>query len=190
MKRTDNGEWLTTNQILVTSSIKNKHIIRRVNRRLDGIWWELLTERNNNIQSIEDRVVIDQQQNESWATDIGLHHFDAMSKEAHPIFTDVKSKTMETEQKKYNQEMKELDPWHQRKGHCLTRTLNKTRKCVEGIPDLPINASFYKFPLCERVKMVKKGGTKTTDKDSFIQGQAYHMDLPFVSRPSSLDQQT
>jgi hypothetical protein len=35
MKRTDNGEWLTMNQILVTSLIKNKRIIRSVNRRSD-----------------------------------------------------------------------------------------------------------------------------------------------------------
>jgi hypothetical protein len=53
MKRTDNGKWLTTNQILVTSSIENKHTIRAVNRRSDRIQ-ELLIERNGNIQSMED----------------------------------------------------------------------------------------------------------------------------------------
>jgi hypothetical protein len=37
MERTDNGEWLTTNQILLTSVIENKHIIRAVNRRSDRI---------------------------------------------------------------------------------------------------------------------------------------------------------
>jgi hypothetical protein len=72
-------------------------------------------------------------------------------------------------------------------GHCSTRTLNETRKCVEGIPDLPTNTPFFKCPFCERGKMVKKGGNKTTDKDNFIPGQAYHMDLAFVSRPSNLD---
>jgi hypothetical protein len=35
--------------------------------------------------------------------------------------------------------------------------------------------------------MVKKGGNKTVDKDRFIPGQAYHMDLAFVSGPSNLD---
>jgi hypothetical protein len=35
--------------------------------------------------------------------------------------------------------------------------------------------------------MVKKGGNKTTDKDNFIPGQAYHMDLALVSGPSNLD---
>jgi hypothetical protein len=136
---------------------------------------------------MEDRVVIDQQQNEPWATDIGSHPFDAMSKEAHPIFTNVKLKTMDTPQQEYTQKMKGLELWHQRIGHCLTRTLNETRKCVEGIPDLPTNNPFFICPFCcERGKMVKKGGNKTVDKDSFIPGQAYHMDLAFVSGPSNL----
>jgi hypothetical protein len=189
MKRTDNGEWLTTNQILVNNSIKNKHIIRAVNRRSDRIR-DIIMERNDNNQSSEDRVVINQQQNESWATDIGSHHFDAMSKEAHPIFTDVKLKTMDTPQQVYTQKMKELELWHQRMGHCSTRTLNERRKCVEGTPDLPTNNPFFKWPFCKRGKMVKKGGNKTIDKDSFIPGQAYHMDLAFVSGPSNLDLET
>ena len=119
--------------------------------------------------------------------DVGSHHFDAMSEEAHPIFADVKMK--ETPAQQYTQKMKELELWHQRMGHCSTRTLNETRKCVEGIPDLPTNTPFFKCPFCERGKMVKKGGSKRADKDNFIPGQAYHMDLAFVSGPSSLDQQ-
>jgi hypothetical protein len=111
MKRTHNGEWLTTNQLLVTNPIENKHLIRAVTRRSDRIR-DLQIERNDNIQVMEDRVVIDQQQNESWATDIGSHHFDAMSKAAHPVFTEVKLKTMETPQHAYTQEMKELELWH------------------------------------------------------------------------------
>jgi hypothetical protein len=186
MKRTDNGKWLTKNQILVTSLIENKHIIRAVNRRSDRIW-DIQMEQNDNIQLMEDRVVIDQQQNESWATGIGSHHFDAMSEGAHPGFSDVKLKTMDTPQQEYTQNMKELELWHQRMGHCSTRTLNETRKCVEGIPDLPTNNPFFKCPFCERGKMVKKGGNKTVDIDSFIPGQAYHMDLAFVSGPSNLD---
>jgi hypothetical protein len=108
MKRTDNGEWLTTNQILATSLIKNKHIIRAVNRRSDWIR-DIQIEWNDNIQSMEDRVDIDQQQSESWATDIGSHHFEAMSEDAHPIFRDVKLKTMDTPQQEYTQKMKELE---------------------------------------------------------------------------------
>jgi hypothetical protein len=33
-------------------------------------------------------------------------------------------------------------------------------------------------------------GNKTIDKDSFIPGQAYHMDLAFVSGPFNLDLET
>jgi hypothetical protein len=108
-----------------------------------------------------------------------------MSEEAHPIFKELK--TMETKQQAYTKKMKELELWHQRMGHCSTKTLNGTRKCVEGIPDLPTNNTFIKCPLCERGKTVKKGGNKTTDKDNFIPGQAYHMDLAFVSGSSNLD---
>jgi hypothetical protein len=155
-----------------------------VSQRSDQIR-DIQMEQNDNIQSMEDRVVIDQQQNESWATDIGSHHFNAMIEDAHPIFTDVKLKTTDTKQQEYTKKMKELKLWHQRMGHCSARTLNDTRKCV--IPELPTNNPFFKCPFCERGKMVKKGGNKTTDKDSFTPGQAYHMDLAFVSRPSNLD---
>ena len=117
-------------------------------------------ERNDNIQAKEDRILIDQQINESWATDIGDHHFEQMKEEAHPIFTDVKLKTMDTPNQIYTQKMKELELWHQRMGHCSTRTLNETRKCVKGIPDLPTNTPFFKCPFCERGKMIKKGVTK------------------------------
>jgi hypothetical protein len=117
MKRTDNGEWLTTNQILVISLIKNKHIIRAVNQRSERIR-DIQMERNDNIQLMEDRVVIDQQQNETWATDIGSHHFGAMSEDTHPIITDVKLKRMDTPQQVHTQNIKELELWHQRMGHC------------------------------------------------------------------------
>jgi hypothetical protein len=86
--------------------------------------------------------------------------------------------------------MKELELWHQQMGHCSTRTLNETRKRVEEIPDLATNDPFFKVPFCVRGKMVKEGGNKTIDKDSFIPGQAYHMDLAFVSGPSNLDLET
>jgi hypothetical protein len=125
MKRTHNGEWLTTNQVLVSSPIKNKHIIQAVSQRSDRIR-NLQTERNDNMQAEEDRMVMDQQVNESWVTDIGAHHFNSMS-ETHPIFTEVKLKTTDTPQQAHTQKMKELELWHQRMGHCSTRTLNETR---------------------------------------------------------------
>jgi hypothetical protein len=173
---------MTTNQVLVSSPIENKHIIRAVSRRSDRIR-NLQTERNDNMQAEEDRIVIDQQLNDSWATDIGVHHFDSMG-EAHPIFTEVKLKTTESPQQAYTQKMKDLELWHQRMGHCSTRTLNETRKCVEGIPDLTTNTPFFKCPFCERGKMVKKGGNKTTDKDNFIPGQVRSRSLQLLLNAS------
>ena len=35
--------------------------------------------------------------------------------------------------------------------------------------------------------MVKKSGNKSTDEHVYIPGQAYHMDLAFVSGPAKLD---
>jgi hypothetical protein len=107
MKHTHNGEWLTTNQLLLPHSIENKHVIRAVSRRSDRIRDQQI-ERNDNKQAEEDRVIIDQQVNKSWATDIGAHHFDSMS-EAHPIFSEVKLKTTDTPQQAYTQKMKELE---------------------------------------------------------------------------------
>ena len=64
--------------------------------------------------------------------------------------------------------------------------MNETRKCTNGIPNLPTTTPFFKCTFCESAKMLKKGG-KRTNKDSFIPAQAYHMDLSFVSGPSNLD---
>ena len=36
--------------------------------------------------------------------------------------------------------------------------------------------------------MMKRSGNKSKDKDVFIPGQAYHMDLAFVSGPSNLEE--
>jgi hypothetical protein len=65
---------------------------------------------------------------ESCSTDLGKHHFDAMSEDAHPIFTDVNLKTTESTQQQYSQKMKELELWHQQMGYCSTRTLDETRR--------------------------------------------------------------
>ena len=72
-------------------------------------------------------------------------------------------------------------------GHCSTWAINGTRKCTKGIPQLPTNTPFFKCPFCEKTKMLNKSGNKSKDKDLFIPGQAYHMDLAFVSCPVKLD---
>jgi hypothetical protein len=57
MKRTHNGEWLTTNQVLVASPIENIHMIRAISRRSDRIP-DLQKEQNDNMQAEEDQVVM------------------------------------------------------------------------------------------------------------------------------------
>ena len=88
---------------------------------------------------------------------------------------------------KLSQQMKDLELWHQRMGHCSTKAINETQKCTAGIPPLPTNTPFFKCPFCEKAKMVKNSGNKSKDKDVYIPGQAYHMDLAFVTGPSKLN---
>ena len=72
-------------------------------------------------------------------------------------------------------------------GHSFTRAITETRKCTKGIPELPMNAPFFKCPYCVKAKMVKRSGNRSKDKDAHIPGQAYHMDLAFVSGPAKFD---
>ena len=83
--------------------------------------------------------------------------------------------------------MIDLELWHHRMGHCSTQAINETRKCTKGIPELSTNTPFFKCPFCEKAKMLKKSGNRSKDEDVFIPGQAYHMDLAFVSGPAKLD---
>ena len=92
-----------------------------------------------------------------------------------PLMTNLPSK--------FSQQMKDLELWHQRMGHSSTQAIIETRKCTEGIPELPTNTSFFKCPNCEKAKMVKNSGNRSKDEDAYIPGQAYHMDLVFVSGP-------
>ena len=86
-----------------------------------------------------------------------------------------------------SQQMKDLELWHQRMGHYSTQAINETQKCTDGIPQLRTNTLFFRCLFCKKAKMMKNSGIKTKDKDVFIPGQAYHMDLVFVSGPSKLN---
>ena len=87
----------------------------------------------------------------------------------------------------FSPQMKDLGLWHQRIGHSSPRAITETSKCTKGILDLPTTTSFFKYPYCEKAKMVKKSGNKSKDEDVYIPGQAYHMDLVFVSGPVKID---
>ena len=83
--------------------------------------------------------------------------------------------------------LKNLELWHQRYGHISPTTLSKTQKVVKEMPPIPsTNPLFFKCPFCEKAKMPKYSGKSKAKKGLFIPGQAYHMDLSFVSRPSNI----
>ena len=66
---------------------------------------------------------------------------------ANPVL--VKSLALESDPTAFNRavphslsrKLKDLELWHQRYGHCSPRTLNLTRKCLDGIPDIPSTAA-------------------------------------------------
>ena len=207
LQRTENGEWMTPNQILIASPT-NKHIVRQVTRFSERIRNQQI-EKNSAAQAKEEQRItaeeelkqqqklkwqqqrnndeqkeemeIQQQRSESWHQPLNKDVFDKMSQDAHPTFNNAPG-----EKRSLSQQIKDLELWHQRLGHCSTRTMNETRKCTNGIPNLPTTSPFFKCPFCESAKMLKKGG-KRTNRDNFIPAQAYHMDLSFVSGPSNLN---
>ena len=83
--------------------------------------------------------------------------------------------------------MKDLKLWHQQIGHSFTQAITETRKCTKEIPKLPTHTPFFKCPFYEKAKMVKRSGNRSKDKDIYISGQAYHMNLAFMSGPAKFD---
>lgn len=81
----------------------------------------------------------------------------------------------------------DLKLWHQPLGPASPRLMNETRNYSEGIPDLPTHTPFVQCLFCKKAKMIKNSGNKSKDEDVSIPGQAYHMDLAFVSGPSNLE---
>ena len=85
--------------------------------------------------------------------------------------------------------LKNLEHWHQRYGHISPITLWKTQKVVEGRPPVPsTNPPFFKCSFCKKAKMTKYSGKKKAKKELFIPGQAYGMDLSFVSGPLNVQE--
>ena len=227
MQRTQHGEWMTTNQVLIATNA-NKYIVHAMNRRSERIR-ENLKLQNYKLQAEKDAVNMSQQQTTSWNGLPAAVLDQVIKNSTNPTFvTSIEDQeaanptlaTSNADQEratsnndnnnndnnnddngnpeistnnetvppptKYSQKMKDLELWHQRLGHCGTTTMNETRKCTEGFPALPTTNPFFKCPFCEKAKMMKRGG-KRKDEDTFIPGQAYHMDLSFVSGPSNLE---
>ena len=151
LRRTSNGEWYTTNKVLVKNTMENEHLVKQVSM--------YKTREANHLTMGINEVTAETQDTpkvKSWTSGLSTA-------------------------------LKNLELWHQRYGHISPTTLSKTQKVVEGMPPIPsTNPPFFKCPFCEKAKMTKYSGKAKAKKELFIPGQAYHMDLSFVSGPSNL----
>ena len=197
---------------MLVATQTNHHIVRVINCRLKQIKNQQ-TGTNAALQREDDDIFLNQQQSKLWTSSITSQVIDQMAGNnsdtvitpapipapvptptptptligTTPVMGTAPTKTNEETLPKLSQPMKELELWHQRMEHCSTRANNETQKCTDGIPPLPTNTPFFKCPFCEKAKMLKNSGNKSKDEDVFIPGQAYHMDLAFVSGPSKLN---
>jgi hypothetical protein len=85
-----------------------------------------------------------------------------------------------------SQALKHLEVWHQRMGHPSPRTLQRTAKVTNGIPQLPGNNSHFHCPFCDVSKLQKSSGNPTSTRDAFLPGTAFHMDLGFIRGPKTI----
>lgn len=86
------------------------------------------------------------------------------------------------------QAVKNLELWHQRMAHISPRTLKATSKVVDGMPELPNDISYFACPFCDMAKLRKQNRTKTSDRENFLPGTSFHMDLGYISGPSNLQE--
>eukprot|EP00980_Cylindrotheca_fusiformis_P008542 scaffold1811_cov66-Cylindrotheca_fusiformis.AAC.1 len=70
--------------------------------------------------------------------------------------------------------------------HISPRTLRETSKVVDGIPTLPNNTSYFACPFCDMAKLRKQNRKRSTDRESFLPGTSFHMDLGYISGPENL----
>jgi hypothetical protein len=82
-----------------------------------------------------------------------------------------------------SQALKQLELWHQRMGHPAPCTLQRTAQVVEGLPKIPSNFSHFHCPYCDIAKLAKTSGNPTSERETFIPGTAFHMDLGFICGP-------
>ena len=83
--------------------------------------------------------------------------------------------------------LKNAELCHQQFGHASLSTLAETQQVVNSMPPLPTAAiPFFKCPFCEKAKMTKYHSKSKPKTKLYIPGQAYHMNLYFVSGPSNL----
>ena len=94
MRRTDNGEWMTTNQVLMATQ-SNHHIVNAVNRRSERIKKRQLAA-NTATQREEDDSELFQQQSNSWTTQINSQVIDQMVGNNHDTATTTPTELIAT----------------------------------------------------------------------------------------------
>ena len=94
MRRTDNGEWMTTNQVLVAIQ-SNHHIVHAVNRHSKRTKKRQLVA-NAATQREEDDIELFQQQSNSWTTQINSQVIDQMVGNSHDTATTTPTELIAT----------------------------------------------------------------------------------------------
>ena len=83
--------------------------------------------------------------------------------------------------------IRQLEIWHQKMGHPAPTVLQRTQKCVEGIPKLPDAAPIFHCRFCDQAKQHKAARGKPERNDAYLPGTMFHMDLGFFRGPSNLE---
>jgi hypothetical protein len=91
---------------------------------------------------------------------------------------------------KASQALKHLELWHQQMGHPAPCTLQTTAQVVDGLPKIPSNFSHFHCSYCYIAKLAKKSGNPTSERETFIPGTAFHMDLGFIPSPKMIKDNT
>ena len=94
MRQTNNGEWMTTNQVLVATQ-PNHHIINAVNRRSERIKKRQLAA-NAAIQREEDDIELFHHQSDSWTTPLTFPVSDQIVGTSHDTATTIPTKSIAT----------------------------------------------------------------------------------------------
>jgi hypothetical protein len=101
---------------------------------------------------------------------------------AHPIRSRASSWTSNL-----TKGIRQLEIWHQRMGHPSPTALQRTQKCVEGVPKTPDASPMFHCRFCNQTKQHEAARGKPESNDACLPGTMFHMDLGFFRGPSNLN---
>jgi hypothetical protein len=73
-------------------------------------------------------------------------------------------------------------------GHPAPTVLQRTQKCVEGVPKIPDASPMFHCQFCDQAKQHKAARGKPENNDAYLPGAMFHMDLAFFRGPSNLNE--